>query len=140
MPPLPFQSCKYPGCHNLSRDVFCPDHKELAEQERKDSIKGGYSGQAYGYAWTVLSRKIRKHEPVCRECRVRPSRCVDHITPKNKGGKDNIENLQPLCFGCHDIKSRRERFTRLRNKHFHFRQTGSLYPDLTCFQHPNGTK
>lgn len=101
--------CHYAGCQNLSRDVYCPDHLAVHQQERKDSIKGGYSGTPYGAAWDRLSKRIRHNEPVCRSCKVRAAQCVDHIRPKAWGGKDNVENLQPLCFLCHKVKTDAER-------------------------------
>jgi 5-methylcytosine-specific restriction endonuclease McrA len=33
---------------------------------------------------------------------------VDHITPRNKGGTDEIGNLQALCFSCNAMKRDRD--------------------------------
>jgi ATP adenylyltransferase len=33
---------------------------------------------------------------------------VDHITPRNKGGTDEIANLQALCFSCNAMKRDRD--------------------------------
>jgi 5-methylcytosine-specific restriction enzyme A len=109
MPLLPLQPCHYAGCHNLSRETYCPDHVAIHQQEIADSKRGGWSGKPYGHAWDVLSRRIRRKEPVCRQCKIRAAQCVDHIVPKSRGGKDNVENLQPLCFGCHKTKTDAER-------------------------------
>lgn len=34
---------------------------------------------------------------------------IDHIVPKSQGGDDSNSNLQALCPGCHDHKTRLER-------------------------------
>jgi 5-methylcytosine-specific restriction endonuclease McrA len=33
---------------------------------------------------------------------------VDHITPRNKGGTDEMANLQALCFSCNAMKRDRD--------------------------------
>lgn len=46
----------------------------------------------------------------CRLCNLSPAidkkiiLQIDHILPKHKGGKDNIENLQTLCRSCNIYK------------------------------------
>jgi 5-methylcytosine-specific restriction protein A len=34
---------------------------------------------------------------------------ADHIVPRNRGGKDEEVNLQPLCISCHEKKSAKEK-------------------------------
>ena len=115
MPQLPLRPCSYSGCNNLSRQSYCPDHIKIHEQEVIESKHGGWSGIPYGHAWDVLSKNIRSKEPVCRSCGIRAAQCVDHIVPKSQGGKDNIENLQPLCNDCHKTKSDAERVRKSHN-------------------------
>jgi 5-methylcytosine-specific restriction protein A len=56
--------------------------------------------------------RIKKREPLCRTCkaagRVTLATEVDHIIPLFKGGPDTEDNLQPLCFECHKIKTATE--------------------------------
>ncbi|WNN95795.1 HNH endonuclease [Gordonia phage Fribs8] len=48
----------------------------------------------------------------CRECgkRCKPGdgSQVDHIVNRAEGGDNSDANLQLLCGGCHDVKTRRE--------------------------------
>ena len=58
--------------------------------------------------WRKLRAFILAGEPLCRECSA-VATVVDHITPIRLGGsKWSHENLQPLCAGCHNKKSRSE--------------------------------
>ena len=54
------------------------------------------------------------HCPRCLggELRVRPAHEVDHITPLARGGKDDLSNMQLLCFSCHANKTREEQRAR----------------------------
>lgn len=53
---------------------------------------------------------VLRRDPWCQECakhgRVTPSTDADHIIPKDKGGKDSLDNLQGLCAACHGKKTR----------------------------------
>lgn len=40
----------------------------------------------------------------CAICSSNKKLSIDHIVPMSKGGKDNIENLQCLCFSCNAKK------------------------------------
>jgi len=69
--------------------------------------------------WQKLRNYVIENEPLCRMClkehnRVTPAVMVDHIIPV-KGTTDedmelfyDINNLQPLCDNCHQIKTKRD--------------------------------
>lgn len=40
----------------------------------------------------------------CKKCRSMEMLTVDHIISISKGGGDEVENLQCLCFSCNSIK------------------------------------
>lgn len=56
--------------------------------------------------WQVLKRD----KYTCKKCGASPSKNsnveleIDHIIPHSKGGKDNIDNLQTLCWQCNQGK------------------------------------
>jgi len=63
--------------------------------------------------WKTVRAYIRRTEIFCRECKIDglliPGTTVDHITPRNDGGSDGMDNLQLLCTRCHASKSASER-------------------------------
>ena len=69
--------------------------------------------RGYGRAWekareAALSRDMHLCQPCQREGRATPAREVDHITPKHKGGTDDLGNLQSICTDCHKAKTAQE--------------------------------
>jgi len=58
-----------------------------------------------GRRWVDMRHVVLVEEPVCRICGRKPSSQVDHIIPLCKGGTDSRDNLQGICFDCHEIKT-----------------------------------
>ncbi len=81
---------------------------------------GGWKGErgtrherGYGTAWVKLREKvIERDSGLCVACLrdglIVIGTDVDHITPKAKGGTDDIANLQLLCGPHHREKTARE--------------------------------
>lgn len=66
------------------------------------------------HRWARIAEIVRRQEKVCRLCllrgRVTPATQTDHIVAVSRGGAPfERSNLQALCDGCHDAKTRAER-------------------------------
>ncbi len=64
-------------------------------------------------AWRKLRVVKLAQQPICEDCFLRgiatPAQVVDHIVPINKGGAPlDLNNLQSLCYACHNRKSGQE--------------------------------
>ena len=71
------------------------------------------TARGYGSAWRKLRDQVmRRDKGLCQPClkagSVTPARECDHITPKSKGGTDDMANLQAICSQCHAAKTERE--------------------------------
>lgn len=98
--------CKYPGCGNLTSEVYCEEHADRryeADKSRASAAKRGYDAR-----W----RRARKHylakHPLCVECGALATD-VDHIVD-HRGNYElfwDTNNWQSLCHSCHSIKTQK---------------------------------
>lgn len=115
----PMRPCRKPGCPNLTRDGWCPDHKPKAAK------RGKSAEWHWMYLLPVWKDDLRPTqlllEPFCRECAKRGYRTraneVDHVKP-HRGDMaifTDRSNLQSLCHRCHSAKTMREQHEKRRN-------------------------
>jgi len=83
---------KYKGCKcvkcNMEGTYFAKErHKFVSTEKYKDTYGQSYHFNLYG---------IKEGREVMMT--------KDHIFPKSKGGKDNVENYQPMCIECNAEK------------------------------------
>lgn len=69
--------------------------------------------RGYGKEWDrlrqqAMTRDNRLCQPCLRAGRVTAATEVDHVTPKAKGGTDEMANLQAICSLCHVEKGLRD--------------------------------
>jgi 5-methylcytosine-specific restriction protein A len=86
--------------------------KELLKQydRRTDVSKTGVYSLT---RWRKLRAYILDREPLCRMCakdgKITPATLVDHIKPVGSPDDDwfyDEDNLQPLCYQCHQVKTK----------------------------------
>ena len=109
MPRMPKRPCPHPGCRALveGKDSRCPEH--LSAKRALDDRARGPARQWYSNRrWREIRRKFLIGHPFCAKCN-RPAQVVDHITPRSEGGEEyEWDNLQALCYSCHNRKTRME--------------------------------
>lgn len=108
--------CRQRGCAGLSRDGsgYCTQHK--APSGWSDHKRGSNVDRGYGYAWQKLRKAVlHRDRTLCQACLSQMiftrATDVDHIIPKHQGGTDSLDNLQSLCYPCHQAKTIKERGT-----------------------------
>jgi 5-methylcytosine-specific restriction protein A len=101
MPKRPPRPCGHSGCPALVSSGRCARHRRPASQDTRPSARQ----RGYDRKWERLRAIILQRDPVCRLCRVSPSRHADHIIARANGGSDHPSNLQGTCASCHSRKT-----------------------------------
>lgn len=50
---------------------------------------------------------VHKYHYICLKCEASIKLTVDHVVPLSLGGKDTIDNIQPLCGSCNSSKGQK---------------------------------
>lgn len=111
MPKKPLRPCKKPMCGNLTHERFCAAHTKQ-EERRYDQARKDDPGRRF--IQSRLWRKIRKQkldqDPLCERClpRVVAAVIVHHVDRNQLNNEP--ENHESLCFDCHELEHKHERF------------------------------
>lgn len=58
------------------------------------------------HAYRRARERVLARNPVCHACFVADASETDHRVPFEDGGSDDEANLVPLCFPCHELRTR----------------------------------
>jgi 5-methylcytosine-specific restriction endonuclease McrA len=72
-----------------------------AQRQQRRAQRKGNGGSFTADEW---QRLCVLYDNRCLRCKEQKPLTVDHIIPLAKGGKNDITNLQPLCFSCNSSK------------------------------------
>lgn len=84
-----------------TRYMCCACHYKIYATQRRAANIGRIDLQA----WFRKCEKLGNKCQLCGKTNEESKLTIDHIIPVSKGGKNNINNLQPLCHSCNVHKS-----------------------------------
>jgi 5-methylcytosine-specific restriction enzyme A len=118
MPSKPLRPCNKVGCHNLTRERYCEQHKQINERSERDKYYDRYkrnkkSKEFYNSTeWLkVRQAALARDKYLCVHClksnRITKADVVDHIIPITVDWckRLSLDNLQSLCHTCHNRKT-----------------------------------
>lgn len=83
-------------------------HQKIDEYLEKRSDAWSHRKKSSGYiSGTIRYEVLKRAKFRCELCGISAEEKaleVDHIIPRNKGGSDDISNLQALCYSCNSMK------------------------------------
>jgi ATP adenylyltransferase len=111
------KSYKLVGFENLSEEergrlIDLCEAKLEAYLEKRGADIFQHRKKSAGYISGTLKYEVLKraqfHCELCGIAADKKALEVDHIVPRNKGGSDDLENLQALCYSCNAMKRDRD--------------------------------
>lgn len=102
-----------------------PD-KVLAKIRKRRAIKNGQTEHFTEYEWKLL---CEQYDQRCLRCGEKKPLTADHVMPLIMGGRDTIDNIQPLCLNCNSSKG--ARYVDYRNREPIKVKQLSFYPMMT---------
>jgi len=91
---------KHPGWKGgISKDK---EYVSWRKNKRNRVIKRlKQEGKSHSYKdWLKLKEKYKNKCVSCQKVGAEVGLTIDHIIPLSRGGTDEIDNIQPLCFSC----------------------------------------
>lgn len=73
----------------------------IAQEQRIRARKFGVEGAFTGQEWALMKEWFGGRCAACHQAKLL---CADHVNPISKGGLNVIENIQPLCRNCNNVK------------------------------------
>lgn len=104
---------EYKGMTKEQRHEY---NKKVYQQRMAASAKAPHDYNKFYKTsrWVKLSRRTLQNKPVCVSCLskgiIKKADLVDHIVPIREDWSKRLDpkNLQPLCYRCHRLKTKKD--------------------------------